>query len=228
MPPTQGGNGAEINRAHALKGLRDREQRASARAQDVVGRFARDLSGLTGRLANDAGTLVDNDLAQGPNGTILRHITTSLVSCGQEVDRLLAQAQQRLAAAQADLGASVQRLAIAHRQQELEFRTLIEQHQQAQGRAAERMQLERLRNDLLAKRRNHDEIRQRLAALHQQRDDLLRRLSELRDRRFAVRKAVAERITAELAPAVRVTVTPVRQPRSTTSGCWRKASAGHG
>lgn len=39
----QDGNGAEINRAHALKGLRDREYRAGVRAQDVLGKFARDL-----------------------------------------------------------------------------------------------------------------------------------------------------------------------------------------
>ena len=208
----QDGNGAEINRAHALKGLRDREYRAGVRAQDVLGKFARDLSGLTGRLARDTGTLVDPEQAQGPNGAILRQITTGLASASRDVDGLLTQAQQRLTAAQTELAAGLQRLALAHKQQELEFRGLIEQHQQAQGRAAERLQLERLRNDLLAKRRQHDEIRQRLAELHQKREDLLRHLSEARDRRFAVRNAVAERITAELGPAVKVTVTQYGNP----------------
>ena len=120
--------------------------------------------------------------------------------CGTEVDRLLQDAENRIATALNQLAGAGSRLATSHKQQEMEFRSLIEKHQQAQGQAAERAQLERRRNDLLAKNRQRQQLADQLATLDANRKTLLERLSELWDERFAVREGVAERINAHLTP----------------------------
>jgi ATPase subunit of ABC transporter with duplicated ATPase domains len=94
----------------------------------------------------------------------------------------------------------------SHKQQEMEFRSLIEKHQQAQGEAAERAQLERRRNELLARRRQRQQLISELEALQACRSNLLQRLSELWDERFGVRTSVAQRINAHLAPSIRIKI----------------------
>ncbi len=100
----------------------------------------------------------------------------------------------------------------SHKQQEMEFRNLIEKHQQAQGQAAERAQLERRRNDLLAKNRQRQQLIDQLAALETSRKSLLQRLSEVWDQRFAVREAVAHRINSQLSPSIRVNLSQYGNP----------------
>ena len=108
----------------------------------------------------------------------------------------------------------VRQLSLVHKEQELQFRNLLEKHQQAQGQAAERTRLERLRNELLDKRRTRDELHRQVTALQAERTRLLEQLSELYDDRFAIRMEVAERITGLLAPAIRVSIIQFGNPES--------------
>ena len=215
---TESGDDAnEINAAHALKSLRDREQRALADAQGILEDIARDVGGLVGRVGREGATLIDPEVAQGPNAAMLSQITAELGRVGKDIDQLLTQAKQRIVEAQQTVAVETGRLLAAHKEQELAFRALIEKHRQSQGQAEERTQLEKHRNDLLAKRRMRDEVRQKLAALQQERVDLLAELSELRDKRFAIRQAVADRINESLSPAIRVTLTQFGNPE-----CYRQ------
>lgn len=211
-----GDDANELNAAHARKSLRDREQRASADAQRILEDMARDIGGLVGRVSRGGATLMDPEVAQGPNAAMLSQITEELSRAGKDIDQLLTQAKQRIIEAQQTVAAQTGKLLAAHREQELAFRALIEKHRQSQGQAEERMQLEKHRNDLLAKRRMRDEVRQKLAALQQERGDLLAELSELRDKRFAIRQAVAGRINESLSPAIRVSLTQFGNPE-----CYR-------
>ncbi len=140
-----------INRAHALKALRDRERRAVETATEILHVAARGLATLSGRIGQEGTSLVGADIAAGPNGPLLQEITSGLLECGREVDRLVEQARSCIAGHQEELTQRATALATVHKEQELAFRSVIEQHKQAQGEAAERAQLERLRNDLLAK-----------------------------------------------------------------------------
>jgi len=150
--------------------------------------------------------IVDRELAEGPNGTVVDSMARLAYQCGQAVDQLLEQAVAHIAGVQQEIAGQARELSLAHKGQELAFRSLMAKHQEAQGMAAERAQLEKARNDLLAKRRLRDEVRERLEALRKERRRLHKQLSELEDCRFAIRQAVAERRTDSLKPAIRISV----------------------
>jgi ABC-type uncharacterized transport system ATPase subunit len=201
-----------INQAHHLKAIRDRERRTIAGGNQALQDLADTLSAAKGRLAHQAAALHDKDVAQGPNAAVIQEVLKQVVQCGEEVDRLLQDAEKRIAAACNQVAEAGGRLATRHKQQEIEFRTLIEKHRQAQGQAAERAQLERRRNDLLAKNRQRQQLVEQLAALEITRKAMLQRLSELWDERFAVHQGVAQRINAHLSPSIRVSISQYGNP----------------
>jgi peptidoglycan hydrolase CwlO-like protein len=94
----------------------------------------------------------------------------------------------------------------------MDFQALIEKHQEAQGQAAERAKLERLRNELLAKQRQKQQHIEQLGNLESSRQNLIRQLSEQRDERFAVREAIVKNINSNLAPAIRVSISQNGNP----------------
>ena len=203
---TAGENADTINQAHKLKSLRDREQRIVQAAHKHLQDYGKQLADLTGSIARRTETLTDDDVITGPNSELLAGAFVELSGCGIGVDDLLCEANERVSAALANIGAISSRLGTVHKEQELVFQSLIEKHRHAQGQAAERSRLERRRNDLLAKQRLRQDLEEKLTSLKSQRQDLLDRLSVLRDERFEIRQSVAQRINQALSPAIRVEV----------------------
>lgn len=201
-----GGVTAEVNEAHRLKGLRDRESRSLQRNKETVAQFAQSLRQFRGGLEGRAGSLFDDEMSRGPNRDLLRDVTKLWEACNGDVDRLLLQAIDRLAALEADLGQQLEQLTQRHRQQELGFRSTIEKHQQAQHQAAERSALEKQRNHLLARQLRDAEVQQHITELRAERMTLLQQLSDVRDQRFAVRNDVAQRINEALSPTIRISI----------------------
>jgi len=208
----EGEDSREVDQAHALKALRDRERRAVDTAGEILQATSRNLANLAGQMGRQASALIGPEIADGPNGPMLQGMVGELLECGEQVDRLLEEARSRIAGTQEELARRATALVTVHKEQELAFRAVIEKHKQAQGEAAERAQLERLRNDLLAKKRLRDETAEQLRELESQRDELLARLSELRDRRFAVRQDVVDQINEALSPAIRVSIVQYGNP----------------
>lgn len=208
-----GGEGADtINRAHDLKALRDRERRIVANAGQSLQELADKLAGLKGRLGHQATCLQDKDVDKGPNAAIVQAVLKQLSVCGEEIDRLIRDATQQIALATNQLAGAGSRLTASHKQQEMDFRALIEKHQQAQGQAAERAQLERRRNELLAKSRQRQHLVEQLSGLEAIRKTLLQRLSELWDERFTIRESIAQQINSHLSPSIRVSISQYGNP----------------
>jgi len=207
-----GEQSGEIDQAHALKALRDREQRAMDAGSEALRTVARNLGDITGQITRQAATLIGPEIAEGLNGPLLQQVVQGISRCGQEVDRLIEQARERIAAEQEVLSNRNTALSTVHQRQELAFRAVIEKYERAQGEAAERAQLERLRNGLLAKRRQYEETAEQLRAVESDRDELLARLTRLRDDRFAIREEVVERINAALSPGIRVSIVQQGNP----------------
>ncbi len=195
-----------INAAHGAKALRDREQRAMQAVSEFLDDYATALADLSGMVGRRAPLLIGDDVLRGPNAEHLRDVQDGLRWLAGEVEGGLSAAVDRVREVQGHLAKTAADLSAAHDRQEIEFRQVIEKHQEAQGQAAERTRLERLRNDLLAKKRKRQELADRLRGLLDERRRRLDQLSELRDRRFAVRQKVAERINAALSPTIRVRV----------------------
>lgn len=208
-----GGAEEPVNKAHALKALRDREKRAVEGTQQVLEEYRAQFERLTGRLVSKTSALFPNDLVGGPNGEYIARIRKEIGEAGAEIDMLIDEAMRRIDRARRLVEEGARDLAAVQNQQELAFRKVIEQHQAAQSQATERTKLERLRNALLAKQRQRDELQERLAALLKERETLSQRLSELRDRRFQIRQSIVDRINEALAPSIRVTIVQSGDPQ---------------
>jgi ABC-type lipoprotein export system ATPase subunit len=199
-------NSEEINQAHKLKGLRDRERRILADEAEFLRQFEQSLFGFQGKVRQYALSLSDPDVLAGPNAALIKNSLRLFDECGSGVDWLARETTIRIAKALDQLKRSARQLDELHKEQELAFRQTIERYQHAQSQAAERSQLERRRNDLLAKQRQRDAWQGQLTTLQQQRTTLLNRQSELLDERFALRSAVVRRINDHLAPTICVTI----------------------
>jgi DNA repair ATPase RecN len=75
-----------INKAHALKSLRDREKRAIATVHEALQNAAREFKGLLGLVKAQENHVRDRDALNGPNGDWMKSVATELVGCGGDVD----------------------------------------------------------------------------------------------------------------------------------------------
>jgi ABC-type lipoprotein export system ATPase subunit len=196
----------EVNQAHTLKAQRDRESRLVIGAQDFLGTLDEEFAGLTGRFkAEFAGKFTVNMLA-GPNAGTIKLVHKRLGACSEAVETAITAAQSAITACKQALSDGLEALKLAHQQQELAFREIIEKHKQHQSKSSERAALEKKRNAIIACQTEADEIRKQLKAAEKRRVELLGSLSETRDRRFAIRKRVADRLNAVLAPNITVSI----------------------
>jgi ABC-type lipoprotein export system ATPase subunit len=209
-----GGNADVINQAHGLKSLRDRERRALDGIGQFLGEYSAELEAFEGQIGGKVGMLFCRDVGTGPNAEILGQVKVAVLDCARDVDAAITSARRRITQAMEDMVETGANLTVRHNDQEVAFRHLIEQHQAAQGQAAERSRLEKARNDLLAKQRTRDELLAQLETLQTKRRELLRQLSTLRDQRFTIRRRVAEMITGALEGTVRVSVVQYGNPEA--------------
>ena len=204
-----GGDLTEVNQAHRLKSLRDREARAFESALRTV---AQTHAAADKVLASRRTSLLDRELCEGPNQQLIAAADHELNECLASVEELVGQIHERLTIAENELGSRQRQMANRHAQQELEFRNIVEREREAQGQAKERADLERQRNDLLDRQRAKQEEERQLAELRSERGRLIRELSTLQKRRFDIRLSIVERINAALEPMIRVTLTQYGNP----------------
>ncbi len=209
----QGGEDSDaINAAHERKALRDREHRAVEAITASLAETHQTLDAAVGRLGQRLGSIITDEMLSGPNGAAMLEMKAGIKSAAEDVDALLRKAVARVADEAETLATRAGKLDLAHKQQDLEFRGLIEKHKEAQGKATERARLEKQRNDLLARQRDRDRLAEELQALQKDRQTLLQKLSELSDERFSLRQRIVERINAALSPAIRVSITQFGNP----------------
>jgi ABC-type lipoprotein export system ATPase subunit len=208
-----GGNNADaINRAHNLKALRDRENRSLARAKSHVDEIGKGCRAFIGKLAAGIGSLGFDEFAESPNAQVLVKIHGELEAAAKEVDEGLEWIVERLRAARQHVTDAENPLSLVHKQQEVVFQRLLEQHKEAQGKAGERSALERMRNELLGKRRDLDQVSEQIKEMDSSRCAQLDHLSDLRDLRFRQRVAIAAKVNEQVAPNIRVSVVQCGDP----------------
>lgn len=196
----------EVNQAHALKALRDRESRMIAATGEFLSGYDAELAGVSGRFKSEFSGKFTKELVEGPNGNVMTSVHGLLKACAKEVENAIHAARAAVAQCHAGILAEEWTLKLGHNEQELAFRELIEKHKQHQDQSAERANLERRRNQILESRMEAAEIHKQIKAAEKQRGDLMTRLSETRDNRFAIRKRVAERLNTALSPNITVSI----------------------
>jgi predicted ATPase len=206
MTAQGGGQDGPVNQAHAHKSLRDREKRSVEAAKQLLMEARTQAGKLAAQINERTNSLFAQDLLTGPNATQLSQARQAVLNCTSSVEGFLRMIQDQLAQGVTLVDRAETALKETHARQELQFQELLRQQSLAQGEAAERTRLERLKNDLHAKQRQREDLRGRRAELLAQRQGMLERLSELRDARFTLREGVARRINEALGPSIRVSV----------------------
>ena len=143
----------------------------------------------------------------------MSRLRDGILACRDDVDGLLKQAMERIKTEGQSVVDLAGKLDLVHKQQDMAFHALIEKHKEAQGKAAERARLERVRNDLGSKERDKAQLTEQLDAICDERRELLQRLSELRDQRYALRKGIVAHINEALSPSIRVSLVQYGDPR---------------
>jgi ABC-type lipoprotein export system ATPase subunit len=200
-------DGSEVvNRAHAAKSLRDREQRTVTAVRESLQVVSQTIAPARERAERLSNLLFDEEILTGENASIIETVGSYVEQCRDTVERLAEEAANHVAGTLAEIATLTRTLHNTHAEQELEFRELLDKHRHAQSQAAQRMQLERRRNDLLMKQRECQQLQSELTALRTHRMESLVRMRELQDQRFAVREAIVHRINAQLSPVIRISI----------------------
>ncbi|MEX0643115.1 MAG: AAA family ATPase [Pirellulales bacterium] len=218
----------EVNIAHRHRALRGREEQAVQETLAQAGQYSQWLRGGIGQFALKAASAFDDAILTGPNGELMSSILASIEQVSGELDRLFEQAADAVETQAERVGEIAGELHHTHQQQELAFRDLIAKHDQAQGVATERSDLEKKHNDLLAKERKRTELQQQLKTLYQERADLTEHLRELWNRRFKQRQEVAQWINDGATSPIRVQIDQCGDTSDYLSAlaAWMKGTVG--
>ena len=195
-----------VNQAHALKALRDRENRLFAGAQGFLADLNDELATFKGRFKSEFSGKFTAEMLEGPNNEVVQSLHDLLSTCAKSVEAAITTARVAIAGCLDDVHDREESLHLVHQQQELAFRELIEKHKQHQSQSVERAALEKKRNAIIEFQNESGEIQKQIKAAEKRRVELLGSLSEVRDRRFAIRKQVADRLNTALAPNITVNI----------------------
>lgn len=197
---------SKVNKAHESKALRDRECRLMGSTDEFLVEFDAELAGLMTRFKDEFGQKFTAELTEGPNGETMLSLFEHLKTASKAVKQAITTAREALDTCRLGVEEDAEALRLRHKQQDLEFRALIEKHTQHQARSAERVNLEKRRNKLLESKNTAVELRKQIKSAEMRRLDLLKSLSEARDARFAIRKGVADKLNQALAPNITVSI----------------------
>ena len=223
----EGSTGASLNQAYTEKAMRDKESRVLDEVDRMVGERVRDIEEMLGSLANCVTSLFTPDVLEGPNGEELRRMEALLRETAEEFDRHLGSALHVLQDGLAASRVNRTLLEEAHRQQEMAFRQMVEQHRESLAKTGERTHLEKRCNDLAFKQREIGDVTRRIDTLTTARTKLLQKYSQLHQQRFDIRKAIAADLSAQLAPSIRVRLEHAKDPtayRIVLEGLLRKSA----
>ena len=202
-----GPDAAEAQRAFEEKALRARERAAIPYVEGELRGLASALDDLAQSAKRRLEGAVDPDLGRGPNGPLFSGLAADLHDLAAAAGEALAALRARIEHAGKTLGDRRRELAVRHAEADAAYEALVARQDEDRGRAAERHRLEARQVELRSALRRLDERRREHADRRADRKRLLADLLRLRAERFALRRKVAEDISAALAGEVRVSVT---------------------
>jgi ABC-type lipoprotein export system ATPase subunit len=204
---TGGANATEINQAHTVKALRERETNAIKSTTQFLVSYTSEIKDVANKFKRNLALLFSEDILRGPNGKIMSSMLDDLRNMDGTMKTHFNEVISEIGKLIESISIKTQNLKSQQDLQELEFRNLIEKHKEAQGQAIERAKWEHKRNELLTKKQALDEIVQQLEHLMSERQTLLATLSDVVDKRFKERQKVAEFITNNVTSDLRVQLT---------------------
>jgi len=143
-----GTDAAAVNKAHAHKGLREKEKKALQLLRTDISRVGQELDSAIASAASRINARIDNDLLTGPNQTVFAAVAQQVQTFTTMLEGVAAKIQEQARAADNALAAEVQQLETLHAKQEAEYRALVTQSEEERGRAVERTSRSRKKGPL--------------------------------------------------------------------------------
>ena len=216
-----------ITIAHEHKALRGRETEALDQLRCAVNRSAEEFRRLSDSLGEACAGALGEGLEDGPNGALFAEAAELAADLTSATDRTAARIRKRAAATGEALDALAERLEGEHACQEQHYRELIARSDVEQERSAERTRLQQRHLQLSRDRAALEGLKRKRKGTETAHRAMAAKLSELRDRRFSLRRGIAERLSAALAPAIRVSIAQAGD-RSACEEHLREALKGSG
>lgn len=207
MQAVAGSDAELINTAHEHKALRAREAEAIMELRELAGSTTARFSGFASSVAESFANASGDDCRVGPNGALFANIKITVDEFAAVFTDAVPKIQSRRDGLVSRLDEAANELAQVHAHQEQGYRELIAHSEQERQHATERTRLQQRHLELTRARHELDGLGQKRQALEANHRDMNTGLSDLRDQRFRLRRDVAERLSAALAPMVRVTIT---------------------
>lgn len=207
MQAVAGADAHLINAAHEHKALRAREVETIRELRELAGSTATRFSRFAGAVVESFANASGRDCRAGPNGSLFEDIKIAMDDFAAIFTDTVPKIQNSCDALVSRLDEAARQLGEAHVHQEQDYRQLIAHSEQERQHAAERAKLQQRHLELTRSRHELDGLFQKRKELEATHRNLNSKLSDLRDERFRLRRDVAERLSAALAPTVRVTLT---------------------
>ena len=195
-----------LNRSLTQKTIRDREQRLTGELADAYTRTKNRLESMLDVLQNSASICKAGDVTEGDNYPAIEAIYAEIDACNAEANESVSRAVDIILKSKERLDGLIEKLKLTQQQQEVVHQGLLERNRAEQAKSAERMKLEKQRNDLLASQRQLEEMKEEGIRLKQERNNLLASLSEMQNQRFAIRSEIVARLNDALKPLIRVSI----------------------
>jgi predicted ATP-dependent endonuclease of OLD family len=201
-----GPDAVPINKAHAAKGLRAREQKVPEIVVSALQKLVRELRSSESAFRASVEAQLDSQIRQGANLEVFKVIQDDLEAFVRHVGASVESVESDARTVEERVRTHAAVLAERHATQEAEYRTIIATSEEQGERVAERLALQNALANAQSGANEEMAKQQQRQGMVKIRAELLQRVSELRDQRFAVRKQIAARLSNQF-PSIRVTVT---------------------
>jgi predicted ATP-dependent endonuclease of OLD family len=206
LAEASGPDAVPINKAHAAKGLRAREQKVPEIVVSALQKLVRELRSSESAFRASVEAQLDSQIRQGANLEVFNVIQDDLEAFVRHVGASVESVESDARTVEERVRTHAAVLAERHATQEAEYRTIIAKSEEQGERVAERLALQNALANAQSGANEEMAKQQQRQGIVKIRAELLQRVSELRDQRFAVRKQIAARLSNQF-PSIRVTVT---------------------
>lgn len=203
----EGGEEARaLQREGQAKAIRDQEKRCIVRLQQVLSETRNNLEGAISNLHEQVAECFGTEILNGPNAGLIREIKTLTDGNIRDVIKQVGDAVRLVSTTESNLPQKTGELEAAHTKQEKAYQDLLGKYAKEKDKAKERDQLLRRQAELQEGQKKLEKRNEELQKKQNTRQALLRRLSDMKDERYRLRTGVAQAISSQLGPTIRVRI----------------------
>lgn len=203
----EGGEKARtLQRETASKALRAQEQRRLETLQQLLRDVEEGLQNTVSDLPEQIGECFDGEILDGPNAKLFRDIKATADAGVRDLSHKVEEAIRLSASTREKLQSKAKDVEVHHLKQEKTYQDLLETSEKEKDKAKARDLLLRRQAQLQDNQKKLEKRREELIKKENARRMLLRRLSDVKDERFQLRSEVAQTLTSQLEPTIRVSV----------------------